>query len=89
MFDKNSPDENLKFPLDCHIRVVALKHDAMREVLEKALQDLGVQTRLEEGNESAGGKYISFYFDVRIETLEFMKRIDAELRQVDGVVMVL
>lgn len=89
MFDQNTPGENLKFPLDCHIRVVALKHATMRELLEKALQDLGVQTRLEEGNESAGGKYISFHFDVRIETLDFMKRIDADLRQVEGVIMVL
>ncbi len=79
----------LKFPLDCQFRIIAENRRGMFFVIETVLLENGVTAPLQTQHESAGGKYLSFSVDVRVETLEIMNRIDAALRSIEGVRMVL
>lgn len=82
-------DEKLQFPLDCQFRVIAEKLDNMHFVIETVLMELGVTAPLTPQNESQGGKYQSYLVIVRVESLEQMNKIDAALRNIAGVKMVL
>ena len=79
----------LKFPLDCQFRVIAENRKGMYFVIETVLMQNGVVAPLQREHESAGGKYLSFSVDVRVESLEMMNKIDAALRSIEGVKMVL
>lgn len=81
--------EELKFPLDCQFRVIAENRKGIYFVIETVLMQNGVMAPLQPEHESAGGKYLSFSVDVRVESLEQMNRIDAALRSIEGVKMVL
>lgn len=82
-------DAELEFPLDCQYRVIAEDIQNIRFVIETVLMGLGVTAPLKFGQHSATGKYISFSIDVRVETKGMMYEIDAQLRQIQGVRMVL
>ena len=82
-------DEELQFPLDCQFRVIAENRPGMHFVIETVLLELGVTSPLHTENQSEGGKYQSFRVDVRVESMEQMNKIDAELRNIAGVKMVL
>ncbi len=82
-------DEQLQFPLDCQFRIIAENRDAMHFVIETVLIEQGVKAPLEPQNLSHGGKYQSFLVMVRVESVEHMNRIDAALRSIVGVKMVL
>lgn len=79
----------LKFPLQCHIRVIAENQEHIQFVIETVLMELGVTSPVERANTSGGGKYISFNISTFVETREAMERIDRELRLIQGVKMVL
>ncbi|MBP9865570.1 MAG: DUF493 domain-containing protein [Candidatus Omnitrophica bacterium] len=79
----------LQFPLDCQFRVIAENRKNMYFVIETVLIQHGVAAPLQREHESAGGKYLSFSVDVRVESLEQMNRIDAALRSIEGVKMVM
>jgi len=79
----------LKFPLDCQFRVIAENRKGMYFVIETVLIQSGVIAPLQREHESAGGKYMSYSVDVRVDSLEQMNRIDAALRSIEGVKMVL
>ncbi len=81
--------EKLEFPLDCHYRIIARNIPHIEFVIETVLAGLGVPGGLKKEKESGGGKYVSFSIDVRVESKERMNRIDAELRAIEGVKMVL
>ncbi len=84
------PDpEKLIFPLTAHFRVIAENREGMHFVIETVLMEHGVKSPLKTENASTKGKYQSFSVDVRVESLEEMKRIDAALRTIAGVKMVL
>ncbi len=87
MIDQKQPE--LEFPVDCHFKVIAEKLDGIAFVIETVLLGLGVTSPLTAGNESKGGKYVTFNVTVRVDSREQMNRIDAELRNVQGVKMVL
>lgn len=79
----------LQFPLDCQFRVIAENRKGMYFVIETVLMQNGVTAPLQKENESAGGKYMSYSVDVCVESLERMNRIDAALRSIEGVKMVM
>ena len=87
MIDRLKPE--LEFPVDCHFKVIAEKLDGIAFVIETVLMELGITSPLTAGNESKGGKYITFNVAVRVDSREQMNRIDAELRNIQGVKMVL
>lgn len=82
-------DEKLQFPLDCQFRVIAENRQGMHFVIETVLMELGITSPLQAQNLSDGGKYQSFRVDVRVESIEQMNKIDAALRNIVGVKMVL
>lgn len=81
--------DELKFPLECHFRIIALDQPNMHFVIETVLMELGVNVPLEESNSSASGKYKSFKFSLVVDSKETMNKIDQELRNIEGVKMVL
>lgn len=81
--------EELQFPLDCQFRVIAENKKGMFFVIETVLLENGVTAPLQVQHESAGGKYLSFSVDTRVESREMMNRIDTALRSIEGVKMVL
>ncbi len=88
MIDKKTEPE-LEFPLDCHFKVIAEDLEKMHFVIETVLMGLGVSAPLTEGNKSKGGKYATFNITVRVDSREQMNQIDTELRNIQGVKMVL
>ena len=81
--------EELQFPLNCHFRVIAENRKGMYFVIETVLMQNGVTAPLQNEHESAGGKYMSYSVDVRVESLERMNSIDAALRSIEGVKIVM
>lgn len=79
----------LEFPLTCHFRVIAEDVDNMHFVVETVLMELGIRDKLEHGNASKGGKYISFNISTVVDSKEMLTKIDTELRNIQGVKMVL
>jgi len=61
----------------------------MHFVIETVLMGLGVESPLTAGNTSKGGKYLTFNVSVRVDSREQMNQIDTELRNIQGVKMVL
>lgn len=89
MDEKQNQAPELKFPLQCHFRVVAEDRPGIQPELEKALRDLGIPNPLTAGNRSSQGKYLTFTVDIHVDSRELMNRIDAAFRAVKGVKMVL
>ena len=85
-----TPDEReALFPAECHFKVIARDEDGVAESLHRALLSLQVEAPLSAGNSSAAGTYITYNLSLLIETHARMLEIDAALRAVDGVKMVL
>ena len=80
--------EKLKFPVECHYKIIA-EGDGVRVLIEIALGELGITAPLVTGNHSSHGKYVTFNFDWTVESQEAMDRIDARLRAIPGVRIVL
>ncbi len=87
MIDQVKPE--IEFPVDCHFKVIAEELNGIQSAIETALMNLGVSSPLPTGNRSAGGKYVTFNVTVRVGSREQMNQIDAELRKIPGVKMVL
>ena len=87
MIDQRRPE--LEFPVDCHFKVITEQIDGMAFVIETVLAGLGIESPVTPGNRSAAGRYITYNLTVRVESREQMNRIDAELRNIAGVKMVL
>lgn len=80
---------NLEFPLECQFRVIAEDHEKMAFVIETVLMQLGVEAPVVRGHESKKGTYVSYNITTVVNSREEMNRIDAELRLIVGVKMVL
>jgi putative lipoic acid-binding regulatory protein len=80
---------DLEFPLECQFRVIAEDHENMVFVLETVLMQLGVEVPVVRGNKSKNGTYASYTITTVVNSREELSRIDAELRLINGVKMVL
>lgn len=81
--------EALEFPVMCHFRVIAENLPNMHFIIETVIMELGITDPVEEANTSAGGKYVSFNISTVVRSREELRRIDKELRLIQGVRMVL
>lgn len=81
--------EELEFPLRCHYRIITENIEGIELRLLDALVVLGIQEKPQAGNRSKGGKYLTFFVDLFIESREVMDEVDQALRSVQGVRMVL
>jgi putative lipoic acid-binding regulatory protein len=79
----------LRFPVDCHYKIIAEDTEDVRVRIEIVLQELGISARLLQGNHSSQGKYVTFNFDWTLQSKEEMDLIDARLRVIPGVRVVL
>jgi putative lipoic acid-binding regulatory protein len=79
----------LKFPLTCQYRIIAEKREGMHFVIETVLMEHGVSAPLLHSHESSQGRYQSFQVEIIVNSLEKMNAIDAALRTIEGVKMVL
>ena len=78
------------FPATCHFKVIAVDLIGLEERLNGVLEDLGIyDDTFRTGNRSAKGKYVCFDASVYVESRAQMKLIDATLKSMDGVKMVL
>jgi putative lipoic acid-binding regulatory protein len=80
--------EILKFPIDCHYKIIA-EGESVRVLIEIALGEMNITSPLLTGNHSTGGRYVTFNFDWTVDSQETMDRIDARLRAIEGVRLVL
>jgi putative lipoic acid-binding regulatory protein len=78
------------FPTTCHFKVIAVSIEGIHLMLNKALESNGIiDCKFQPSAQSKGGKYISYEIALELETHEVMMSIDSDLRQIDGVKMVL
>ncbi len=82
-------NEELKFPVLCYYKVIAEDLPGMEFLIETVLIENHVKSPAIKGNRSAGGKYITYNIEVLVNSLESMNAIDAALRNIMGVKMVL
>lgn len=87
--NEESEPQQLRFPLDCHYRIIAEDSEGIRARIETALMECGVNKMLKDGNTSANGTYVTFFVDVHVTSIEQMRLISTVLGSVNGVKMVL
>jgi len=80
---------NLEFPVTVHFKIIGEVSDDLRTHLEIALWELRISDTLHPGRVSAGGKYMTFNLSMTVHSAESLREIDARLRAVNGVKMVL
>jgi putative lipoic acid-binding regulatory protein len=88
----NAPDnaaEQVKFPVVVHFKIIGEVSEDLRTHLEIALWELRIAETLHPGRLSAGGKYMTFNLSMTVHSAESLREIDARLRAVTGVKMVL
>jgi len=88
MNDEHDLDK-LEFPVLVHFKIIGEVSDNLRAHLEIALWELGISETLSAGRVSAGGKYMTFNLSMHVFDRETLRKIDARLREVEGVKMVL
>ncbi|HMP89565.1 MAG TPA: DUF493 domain-containing protein [Kiritimatiellia bacterium] len=81
--------DKLEFPVLVHFKVIGEVSENFRTHLEIALWELGIKETLSAGRVSAGGKYMTFNLSMHVFDRDNLRRIDARLREVEGVRMVL
>lgn len=69
--------------------MIAENREKIDFVIETVLLQLGVDAPVIRGNLSKSGTYVSYGVTTVVESREAMNRIDAELRLIEGVKMVL
>ena len=89
MKEESPLKQELKFPLICHYRIIALDIPNIDFVIETVVKNLGANGSLTKENRSKGGKYLSFGTDITVSSKEDMERINKELNSIEGVKMVL
>jgi putative lipoic acid-binding regulatory protein len=83
-------NEELKFPLECHVKIIAdADAGAIRAALERALEGMELLTSLSAGNRSESGKFVTYNVAVRMHSKASMDALDAAFRAVPGVRFVL
>lgn len=90
MREPTAEDFEKLFPVECHFKVIAVDLFGVHKNLNQCLADLGIVDRaFQPANKSEHGKYISYETSIVVETHVRMKEIDAALRAVEGVKLVL
>jgi len=78
------------FPAECHIKVIAVDLVGVHKNLNQCLVNLGIVDRaFQPSNKSEQGRYICYETSILVASHVWMREIDAALRAVEGVKMVL
>lgn len=89
MNETDNSAEQVKFPVVVHFKIIGEVSEDLRTHLEIALWELRIAETLHPGRLSAGGKYMTFNLSMTVHSAESLREIDARLRAVTGVKMVL
>ena len=90
MREPTAEDLEKLFPAECHFKVIAVDLIGVHKNLNQRLVDLGFSNHaFQPANKSEHGKYISYETSILVESRDRMKEIDAALRAVAGVKLVL
>lgn len=82
-------NEKIKFPVDCHYKIIAENIPGIDRQIIETLKNHGVNSPLTKSGHSDQGHYISFSADITMHSLESMRLLDRALRSIPGVKMVL
>ncbi len=78
--------QELKFPVTWHYKIITEKSvTEAKDAIKRVLAKNGIPGKLEAGNESSAGKYLSYKISVTFHDRETMQRISNELSAVQGV----
>ena len=79
-------NQELNFPVIWHYKIITEKAvPETKAEIEKVLAANGIADKLETGNESSAGKYLSYKISVTFNDRKTMQRISNELSAVPGV----
>ena len=79
-------NQELNFPVIWHYKIITEKAvPETKAEIEKVLAANGIADKLETGNESSAGKYLSYKISVTFHDRKTMQRISNELSAVPGV----
>lgn len=81
--------EELEFPVKVHFKIICEMSENIRAHLEIALWELNIPETLHEGRSSTGGKYRTYNLSITVFDRARLRSIDARLRAVEGVRMVM
>lgn len=82
-------DEELKFPVVAHHRVIVRAEEKDAAAMQRLFADFELVEPIAETRASSGGKYASFAVSVRFGSKDEMSRFDERLKHVPGLKMVL
>jgi len=90
MREPTAEDFEKLFPVECHFKVIAVDLVGVHKNLNQCLVNLGIEDHaFQPANRSEHGKYISYETSIMVESHLRMKEIDAALRAVEGVKLVM
>ena len=84
-----SEEPTLVFPLTAHFRIIAEAALLASPALEDAVAACACTAPLAPANASRSGRYVSYAFSATVASRAELQAIDARLRAVPGVRMVL
>ena len=80
----------LEFPLEWKGRILArATEDSVAAEIAGALQGLGFEPNLSQGNASSGGAYVTYRVSITLADREAMQQVTYALSRIEGVHMVL
>ncbi len=86
---ENQEQKEVRYPVNVHHRLIILRDEYDEAKLREVLAPYHITADLEQSNESKGGKYISFGFSAMMHSRDELYGLDAALRTVPGMKMVL
>ncbi len=86
---ENLKQKEVQYPVEVHHRLIIVRDEYNEDRLRAAIAPYNITASLEQSNESKGGKYISFGFSAMINSRDELYALDAALRAVPGMKMVL
>ena len=87
---QDDPGKQLEFPLECQFRIMAYTNaENILQDLKKVIIKHNLKTIPSKGNLSKNGSYQSWILACKIQTLESLRTIGADLSAIQGVKMVL
>lgn len=86
----NPENLEIEFPTECHFKVIAVDIEGVHKSLNNCLVRLELADHaFQPSNKSKNGKYISYETSIIVRSHAQMNEIDAALKVVEGVKMVL
>jgi len=87
--DPTGSRKSIQFPVLCHYKIIAEDDRQTERQIRETMLEFGVYQHVEAGRHSEKGKYLTYNVEVVVNSIEFMHKLDAKLKSIRGVKMVL